>query len=536
MSGSSGGGRVGGPMGSPTSIYGNRNPACKENIVSADRPNILHIFADQQRFDTIRKLGNPIIRTPNLDRLCREGTVFCQTHTPSPVCVAARCSMIYGQYPASTNCYANHNMPTDDRESFMGALTRTGYRTHSIGKCHFTPDPTAMRGFQSRQRTEGWIRDLDKNEYKKHLHEAGLGHVLDPSGVRGEMYYIPQPSQMPITHHLTQWVGDGSIRFVEERASAGSPWYLFSSFDDPHPPFDPPNPWHKLYSPMQMPLPTVPHDVESHFTWINHFQNRYKCRDKGTDTYLLRCMKAYYYASISFVDFQVGRMLDALERTGQLDNTLVLFTADHGEYLGDFNCFGKRGMHDVSARVPLLCRLPGRFEAGSHVTALASLVDLAPTFLALADTKLESHEPQGVDLAELANGSVGREAVFSQYGRADHAIYMAVCDRWKYIYSAADRKELLFDRQEDPQELRNRAGLIQFQDEKAEMRQRLMDHLRQCGDTVGLDGGNWKTFDGITLGPEWQWWPMATPDEFHKDPDSTMLTNVTRKLGLEGYE
>jgi len=285
-----------------------------------------------------------------------------------------------------------------------------------------------------------------------------------------------------------------------------------------------------------MPLPVVPHDVEAHLTWINRFQNRYKCRDKGTDTYLLRCMKAYYYASISYVDFQLGRMLDALERTGQLENTLIVFTSDHGEYLGDFNCFGKRSMHDVASRIPLICRLPGRFDGGAVVDAPASLVDIAPTCLAVADAEIQSHRPEGVDLAELADGTSGRDTVFSQYGRADHAIYMSVCDRWKYIYSAADRKEMLFDRLEDPQELRSRAGLIQCQDVKAEMRRRLMAHLRDCGDTSGLDGDEWKLFDGITLGPEWQWWPMATPDEFHKDPDSTMLTNPPPKLGLEGYE
>jgi len=247
-------------------------------------------------------------------------------------------------------------------------------------------------------------------------------------------------------------------------------------------------------------------------------------------------MKAYYYASISFVDYQVGRMLETLEKTGQLDNTLVLFTADHGEYLGDFNCFGKRSMHDVSARVPLICRLPGRFEGGARVDEPANLVDLAPTFLALADAKMQSHDPEGVDLAELANGTAQRDTVFSQYGRADHAIYMAVCNRWKYFYSAADRKEFLFDRLEDPQELRNRASLVQCQDAKTEMRQRLMNHLRQCGDTSGLDGEKWKLFDGIKLGDEWKWWPLNTPDEFYKDPDSTMLTSITPKLGLEGYE
>ena len=116
------------------------------------QPNILHIFVDQQRFDTIRALGNHIIHTPNLDRLCSNGVAFTNAFSPSPVCVAARCSMIYGQYPANTDCYANTTMPTDNRTSFMTALTDAGYCTHGIGKCHFTPDTYALRGFQSRER------------------------------------------------------------------------------------------------------------------------------------------------------------------------------------------------------------------------------------------------------------------------------------------------------------------------------------------------------------------------------------------------
>ena len=98
------------------------------------RPNILHFFTDQQRFDTIHALGNPIIKTPSLDRLCENGVAFTNAFTPSPVCISARCCMIHGQYPMNTGCYENTRMPTDGRQSFMEALTEAGYRTHGIGK------------------------------------------------------------------------------------------------------------------------------------------------------------------------------------------------------------------------------------------------------------------------------------------------------------------------------------------------------------------------------------------------------------------
>ncbi|NCA70604.1 MAG: arylsulfatase, partial [Sphingobacteriia bacterium] len=154
----------------------------------SDRPNILLLFTDQQRGDTVHALGNPVIRTPNLDRLCARGVAFTNAFSPSPVCISARCSMIYGQYPLHTNCYENTPMPTDDRESFMGALTRAGYRTHGIGKCHFAPDPQALRGFQTREKQEEMVGKPERDDYLSWLHEQGFAHVCDPHGIRGEMY------------------------------------------------------------------------------------------------------------------------------------------------------------------------------------------------------------------------------------------------------------------------------------------------------------------------------------------------------------
>jgi arylsulfatase A-like enzyme len=123
------------------------------------------------------------------------------------------------------------------------------------------------------------------------------------------------------------------VRFIEEKAAAETPWFLFSSYIHPHPPFAPPKPWHRLYRTNEMPLPFVPDGSEELHTWINRVQNRYKWRDRGIDQNLVRTIKAYCYATISFVDYQVGRILAALEETGQLDNTLIIFASDHGEDL-----------------------------------------------------------------------------------------------------------------------------------------------------------------------------------------------------------
>lgn len=488
------------------------------------QPNILHIFVDQQRFDTIGALGNPIIKTPHLDRLARQGVAFASAYTACPVCIAARCSMIYGQYPLHTGCYENAPMPEDGRPSFMDALVRAGYSAHGIGKCHFHPDPHALRGFLSREEQEEVAGEgAADSPYYQMLREEGYDYVLELNGSRSEMYYIPQISQLPERLHPSAWIADRAIAHLRAQKESGRPWYLFASFIHPHPPFSPPNPWHKLYRAAQMPLPLLPPEGDALLTFVNRIQNRYKYRDGGLDFHLLRTMKAYYYACISFVDCQVGRILDALEQTGQAENTLVLFTADHGEHLGDYGCFGKRTFHDTAARVPLLAWQKGRFEGGRVCDTPVSLVDLAPTILAAAGVQARDMALDGEDLAAILSGQSPRRMVFGQHSyaqgnplqeprqrpprtpeeaallRASLSSYMAVSPEWKYFYSAPDGQEYLFDRKADPRETRNRAGAPFCQAALTEMRAALIAHLRAGGETAGLDGEHFRAFPPFAL-------------------------------------
>ena len=486
------------------------------------RPNILLLFTDQQRFDTIHALGNPIIRTPHLDRLCREGTAFTSAYSPSPVCVPARCSLHYGQYPMTTACYENGSaMPADGRPSFMDVLTRAGYRTHGIGKCHFTPDKTALRGFETRE-TQEECQARGGDDYMRFLDQNGFGDLPEPHGVRGEMYYIPQVSQLPQRLHPTQWIGDRSVAFVREQAGAQQPWLLFGSFIHPHPPFAPPSPWHKLYRAPLMPFPKHPQDAEALQTFINRFQNRYKYRDQGIDRNLLRNIVAHYYACISFIDYQVGRIMQALEEGGQLDQTLILFTSDHGELLGDYDCFGKRSMHDSAARIPMLARLPGRFDGGRICDRPASLVDIAPTVLTAAGCASSGMKLEGEDLHDLLTGASRREAVFSQYADGNEAIYTAVTDRWKYAYSAADNREFLFDRLTDGGETRNRARAPFCREALHAMREMTQAFLRNGGEKAALEEKGWRVYPPKTLSP---------------DPDAHLLIQDPPdfKLDLPGY-
>lgn len=487
-----------------------------------NRPNVLVLFTDQQRADTIGALGNPVIRTPNIDRLVEGGVSFSRAYTASPVCVSARCSTIYGQYPMHTGCYDNAPMPTGSRTSYMGALTAAGYRTHGIGKCHFMPDRNALRGFQTRERQEEMLSDPGDDEYLCWLRSNGFDHLTDPHGVRGEMYYVPQPAQMPASHHPTQWIGDRAVDFIASPDRSNEPWYLYASFIHPHPPFAPPAPWHKLYRAPLMPLPKVPPDNDALLLHINRIQNRYKYRDQGIDRNLMRNIRAYYYACVSFIDYQVGRILDALESTGQLENTLIIYTSDHGEYLGDYESFGKRGMHDSAARIPLICHMPGRFDGGRVVDEPASLVDVAPTVLGATGAEIDDHPLDGVDLLSVSEGRTDRPGVHSQFQRGENAVYMLAAKRWKYIYSAPDDRELLFDAVEDPLETRSKAHAPFMSSITGVMRRTLVEMLRAGGEDAALDGDTLRKYPTKTM-------PC--------DPDEGLLIQDSSwgDLEIEGY-
>ena len=490
--------------------------------------NIVLILTDQQRFDTIGAAGNPQIKTPNLDRLCREGTRFLSAYTPAPVCVPSRCSLHYGQYPLTTGCFENNfPMPTD-RPSMADVLAEAGYRTHAIGKRHFTPDPSALRGFQSLERQEEIVHDVAADDYLTYLEEVGCGYAIEPHGVRGEAYYVPQLSPLPPQHHPSQWVGDRSTAWIrdyaaQENGGKDRPFFLFSSFIHPHPPFAPPTPWHKLYRAPDVPLPKMAEDNESLYVYTNHIQNRYKGRDAGRDLRLHQLIKSYYWASISFLDYQVGRILEALEESGELDRTLVMFASDHGEFLGDYNCFGKRSFLDSAARVPMICRLPGAFEAGAVCAAPASLIDIMPTALSVAGVEAEGM--QGEDLKRLADGSSSRDVVFGHYQNAQAGIYMATSREWKYIWSAADNKELLFDRIKDPLELRNRAYNVACGAPLRSMRALLQEHIRSMP-------GHEQILDELG-------WLVKAPKRLPEDPDAGLIVQdppcYLDRLAIRGY-
>ncbi len=476
------------------------------------RPNILLLFTDMQRADTIRALGNEVIQTPALDRLVREGTSFTRCYSPSPVCVPARCSMHYGIYPQKTGVFDNEAMMPDNGRSLPALLATAGYRTVAVGKCHFTPDAQAKRGFDERVTQEEIVNDYARDDYRSHLVRRGL-NPAEAHGERGPMYYIPQPSRFQNGDHPTEWIADRSIEKIRELEAEGSPWFMMSSFIHPHPPLTPPTPWTKLYPPDTMPAPFNPENRDELLTYVNHAQNRFKWRDNGRDRNLERMIQSYYYATISYVDYQIGRMLRELEDRGILDDTLILFSSDHGEYLGDYGCYGKRSMHDASARVPFIVRQPGVFPADKRIDEPTSLVDVLPTMLAAAGA--EADDCDGVALQTVAAGRSDRQFVYSQFGKGRRAIYLIASVEWKYIYSAGDGKELLFARSDVPAEGVNRIEDASAEAAHRELKAALLQYLHSEGDDEAVEA------DETAL--RWRDHPPLNMDYLRSDPDAGLL-------------
>lgn len=394
--------------------------------------HILFIFTDQQRRDTIRALGNENIQTPSLDAIANTSTVYENAITPSPVCVPARLSMYAGQYPARTGCNNNYKDLAYKGDGFYSELTRAGWQTCAVGKMHHSSDPYSLMGFTKRYTQEEMSHPDD--DYTKYIKE-NYPYVFDYNGQRSEFYYVPQVSQLPAEAHPTQWVGDRSIDFLDE-ADPEKNVFLMASFIHPHPPFCPPAPWNKLYRD-DLELPFRPEGYEKLKKLVS---KSLSCERMCINDRELIRLKNSYYACISFVDYQIGRIVAKLKEKGMYEDTMIVFSTDHGELLGDYDNMGKRSMLDAAAHIPLLIHMPGQTERVYDNTPV-SLVDIAPTFLDYAGIGYDKAEYDGLSIL----GEDKHEYVYSQYSYGKKGAYMVYDGQYKLVYNGPEDRYYFFD-------------------------------------------------------------------------------------------
>ena len=321
--------------------------------------------------------------------------------------------------------------------------------------------------------------------------------------MRSHMYYTPQVSQLPDPWHTTTWTGRKTVEFIESQASGERPWLCWTGFMKPHPPFDPTVPFNTLYDPVEMPLPVRGPQCKANRNWYQLLQNRGKWMDLDPDAHLMQAQRAHYWACVSMIDRQVGRILEALERTRQRENTLILFTTDHGELLGDHHSWGKRSWYESAGRLPFILSWPGHIRQGERRGQLVDQTDVLPTLLSAAGVAVPRWAA-GVDLLELCHNphAESREYLFGQLGEKGVGLYLAMDERWKYVYCAKDGKEQLFDYVADPSELVNRASGPGAAEAKARLFGALVEYWRRDGYEDPLEDGEWRRWPSGTTGLE----------------------------------
>ena len=380
----------------------------------ASRPNILWICTDQQRYDTIGALGNPHIRTPNIDRLAAEGVAFTQTYCQSPICTPSRASFLTGMYPSTVHGCMNGNDTWADAAPLVTRLLADGgYDCGLSGKLHLVGaadriEPRCDDGY----RVFHWSHDPrnlwpEGHAYADWIREQGLD-----LGVLRE-----DPAAISPGLHQTTWCADRAIDFM--MADRDRPWLMSVNPFDPHAPFDPPQAFLDRYDPADLPGPLFRESDLAAQAELEEVD--FQTPARRPEAFGAREVKAAYYAMIELIDKNVGRMLETLDRTGQRENTVVIFMSDHGEMLGDHGLLLKGcRFYEGLVRVPLVVSWPGRFPQGLVSDALVELTDLAPTLMDLAGVPVPERV-QGRSLVPILRGEADphchRDAVRCEYYR-----------------------------------------------------------------------------------------------------------------------
>lgn len=465
-----------------------------------NQPNILWICSDQQRFDSLGCYGNPFVQTPNLDRLAQEGVLFEHAYSQSPVCTPSRASFLTGRYPRTTRCRQNGQAIPPDEVLVTKLFRDAGYACGLAGKLHLAPcNPRVCKGteeriddgydqfFWSHDPSDAWFT----HDYVQWLRDKGLRRDSKPFQESKYVQVIPSEE-----HSQTTWSIDRTMSFIGGAERFKQPWLFSVNMFDPHHAFDPPVAALERYRDIlnDIPLPNyVEGELENKPIWqqIDHngaYGNRsgYPYTEMNDTDH--RWVRAAYWAMIDVIDTQVGRLLNFLDKTGQRENTIIIFTSDHGEMLGDHGIYLKGPyFYEPAVRVPLIISGPGILNNGARSDALVELVDLAPTLLQATDT--DPHPGmQGHSLWPLLTGKKSlethRDDIYCEYYNAmgwhrepaAHAT-MVRNRQHKIVVAHGTGGGELYDLNSDPQETNNLWNSPNHTAIRLEMQERVIDRM-----------------------------------------------------------
>lgn len=434
-------------------------------------PNIVLIITDQQRFDTIRALGFPYMDTPNLDRLVSEGVTFTQCHVSAPSCAPARASLFTGYYPHTTGILKNADRWT---HSWVEPLAEAGYHCVNVGKMHTFPYETPL-GFHERYVVENKDRYLEGryyfDEWDKAMRVRGLVKQQRELYRKRSDYEECLGAfewELPEDMHSDVFVGDMAKWWIESYPHT-EPIFLQIGFPGPHPPYDPIPRYAEPYLKRDLPLPAVTEEelasqpppfknMRQHNTEVDHDSVVHLLNPTREQ---LHRQRAHYMANITMIDEKIGQILETLETNGYLDNSVIIFTSDHGDCLGDHGHSQKWTMYDIITRMPMIVWSPGRFEGGRQFDGLCQQMDIGPAILEMAGIPApETMEAQSLLPALNGESWNGRDYVFAEHPKdgilqTTEFMNMVRSSEWKLVHFLGESFGQLFNLAQDPGEIHN---------------------------------------------------------------------------------
>lgn len=474
--------------------------------MSNTRPNILLLVADQHRFDAVGCYGNSDIITPTLDTLAEEGTLFEACYVQNPICSPSRASLATGLYPRNHGLWANGVELAADKRMISRALADAGYDCGMAGKQHLGPcaigdEVRRDDGYRVYKWSHDPIHRSPNNAYHRWLeenhpdiHEREVLNRSLESPEAGNVAKGATPMDvLPVDAHYSHWIAEEVISFInDDSRDDDQPFYFMANFFDPHHPFGAPAEFRALYDAdsLAAPIGSIDELSEKPSVQREYSEKSYGGHAPGFAEYTkeeLQEARASYYAMVSMIDAEIRRIIEALKARGELDNTLVIYTSDHGEMLGDHAMMLKGPMlYEPTVRVPLIMRWPDALTPGTRVSQIVQNIDITSTLLTVAGIP-NALPAQGSDLIGLSNGTVPewRDWALCEYRDSGHGSQppthttMLRHRHHKLIVwhgepaSARPRDGEIYDLAADPHELSN----LFHRPEHRELREHLKDVL-----------------------------------------------------------
>lgn len=482
-------GHLVGLAGAPAILRGARRPA-------GDKPNLLLVWTDEQRADTLAVCGNPRYRMPALNRLAQESIVFERCYVTQPVCTPSRSSVLTGLWPHTSGCIQNNIPLKPETKTLPELIADPAYRTGYIGKWHLGDEVFPQHGF------EHWIsiEDIYSNYFsagRDRSARSSYHHFLLELGYRPDApdnkFSRDFAVRRPVEHAKPAFMAREAVRFLLEHRD--EPWLLSVNFLEPHMPFY--GPYNDLHSEEEAPVPAnypgTP--VEREPERYRAIRRRYF--DKGFEGQNLKSRAGWqrlnrnYAGLCSQVDEAVARILWALEASGQAENTILVFTSDHGEMMGSHGLIGKTVAYEESVRVPLLLRVPFRRHGHLRVREPVSHISLVPTLLELMGKPAPENLPGESLLGRLEGRRTAEDHVFIEWhtgGAGPTGRYVVSPDGFKLVLYDTDNC-LLFDRERDPLEMNNLYYTEEHRATVRRLRARIEFWQKRVNDTARLPAG-----------------------------------------------